>query len=192
MCSQCGFNTRLSDARDEAVFLWSQISKLPPPHPKDLSNLQEWMRRPSMGGVFLVGRDRNVWAERKDLIAILAKPSDNKVFRLLADKLTPLYHYAFGKYHKVCGYPRCTIKANCYIETRRRDERVCAEYRLLLRFCHLPHRIISWYHPFVHASCHGNRGVVSSSYNVYTPWPCWDFHGHLFGVSVVHDGWKVN
>jgi hypothetical protein len=48
------------------------MSKLPPPHPEDLSNLQEWMRHPSMGGVFLIGSDRNVWAEGKDLIAVRA------------------------------------------------------------------------------------------------------------------------
>jgi hypothetical protein len=60
------------------------------------------MTRPIMGSVFLVGRDRKVWDEGKDLIAVRAKASDNKMFRLLADTLTPMYHYTFGKYHKVC------------------------------------------------------------------------------------------
>ena len=101
-CCSMRFETKLNQAGDEAVLLWSEISKLQSPHPKDLSNLQEWMRRPSMGSVFLVGRDRNVWALGKDLIAVRAKSSDNKVFRLLADTFTPLYHHTMGKYHKVC------------------------------------------------------------------------------------------
>jgi len=67
---------------------------------EDLSNRQEWMRYPSIDGVFLIERDLNVWAEGKDLIAVRAKQS-NKVFRLLADTFTPICYYTFGKYHKV-------------------------------------------------------------------------------------------
>jgi hypothetical protein len=54
-----------------------------------------------MGGVFLIERDQNVWAEGKDLITVRAKQSDNKAIRLLADTFTLICHYIFGKYHKV-------------------------------------------------------------------------------------------
>jgi hypothetical protein len=59
------------------------------------------MRCISMGGVFLIERDQNVWAEGKDLITVRAKQSDNKAIRLLADTVTLICHYIFGKYHKV-------------------------------------------------------------------------------------------
>jgi hypothetical protein len=103
---------------DEAVFLWSKIGTLPPPNPSDLRNLQEWMRRPSMGNVRLIGNDRNVWVDGKDLIAVRSRSSDNKVFRLLADTFTPLYHHIFGRYHKVRHLnPNLVSRANYRTET---------------------------------------------------------------------------
>jgi hypothetical protein len=98
--------------------MWSQIANLPPRKESDLRNLQEWMRRPSMGNVLLIGNDRNVWAEGKDLIAIRPRPSDNKVSRLLADTFTPLYHAAFGRYHKVpVMFRKGGANTTCTIET---------------------------------------------------------------------------
>ena len=73
-----------------------------------------------MGNIRLTGNDRNVWAEGKDLISVRSQTSDNKVFRILADTLTPLYHASFGRYHKVrVSDPNQMSEANCGTETRR-------------------------------------------------------------------------
>jgi len=90
---------------DEAVLLWSEVTKLSSPSSRDLSNLQQWMNSSSMGSVFLTGQDRNVWAEGKDLVAIKPGLMDNKVFQVLSETITPLYHYTFGRYHKVWTAP---------------------------------------------------------------------------------------
>lgn len=86
---------------DEAVVLCSEIASLSSPSPRDLAILQEWMQRPTMGSVFLIGRDRNVWSHGQDLIALKGRDSRNRFSNWIVDKLTPLYHYAFGRYYKV-------------------------------------------------------------------------------------------
>jgi hypothetical protein len=63
------------------------------------------MKRPLMGSVFLIGRDRNVWNYGKDLIALKVNAPGNKFSACLVDALTPLYQYTFGSYHKVSWLP---------------------------------------------------------------------------------------
>ena len=86
---------------DEAVVLYSEMASLSSPSPRDLAILQEWMQRPTMGSVFLIGRDRNVWSHGQDLIALKGRDSSNKFSLWIIDTLTPMYHYAFGRYYKV-------------------------------------------------------------------------------------------
>ncbi|KAF7898809.1 hypothetical protein EAE99_012344 [Botrytis elliptica] len=85
---------------NEAVFLWTQISKSSSPHPKHLAKFQEWMKRPSMGSVFLIGRDRNIWADGKDLVAIQEKVPENIFFELWANTITPIYHDSVGRFYR--------------------------------------------------------------------------------------------
>jgi hypothetical protein len=88
---------------DEAVVLHSKMASLSTPSPRDLAILQEWMQRPTMGSVFLIGRDRNVWSHGQDLVALKARDSSNRFSNWIVDKLTPLYHYTFGRYYKVAS-----------------------------------------------------------------------------------------
>jgi hypothetical protein len=81
--------------------LYSQLSYLPRPHSADLKTLQEWMRRPSMGKVFLLGRGRNIWHDGQDLVALKSRTSSNKFSAWIVDTLTPLFHYFIGKPFKV-------------------------------------------------------------------------------------------
>ncbi|TEY78284.1 hypothetical protein BOTCAL_0050g00150 [Botryotinia calthae] len=85
---------------NEAVFLWTQMSKSSSPHPKRLAKFQEWMRRPSMGSVFLIGRDRNVWADGKDLVAIQENAPDSMFFEIWANTITLIYHYTIRRFYK--------------------------------------------------------------------------------------------
>ena len=69
------------------------------PNPRDLAFLQEWMRRPSMGNVYLLGQDSDIWAnpEESDLIALQARHSDSPVSRWMSDTLVHWYHQAIGR-----------------------------------------------------------------------------------------------
>lgn len=90
-----------SFSTDDAVLQYSELAKLPSPNTRDVKSLQEWMERPSMGGVFLIGRDRNVWKDDQDLIALQKRPQGNQFSLWLTDTLTPLYHSTLGRYHRV-------------------------------------------------------------------------------------------
>jgi hypothetical protein len=98
------------------VLQYSQIAKLPEPNPRDLKSLQEWMKRPSMGSVFLIGRDRNVWNYGQDLIALKPSAPGNKFSAWLVDTLTPLYHYTLGRYHKVSKPPTLAYVVLCFFQ----------------------------------------------------------------------------
>jgi hypothetical protein len=106
---------RLSHVIDDAVLHYSQIAKLPEPKPRDLKSLQEWMKRPSMGSVFLIGRDRNVWNHGQDLIALKPSAPRNKFSSWLVDNLTPLYHFTLGRYHRVSWPPTLAYVVLCFL-----------------------------------------------------------------------------
>ena len=57
------------------------------------------MRRPSMGYVYLLGQDSDIWAnpEESDLIALQARHSDSPVSRWMSDTLVHWYHQAVGR-----------------------------------------------------------------------------------------------
>ncbi|EKG11974.1 hypothetical protein MPH_10869 [Macrophomina phaseolina MS6] len=59
---------------DEAVIQYSQMAPRLPPKTQDLNELQEWMRRPLRGNVRLLGRDRHVRSDGKDLVALKSPP----------------------------------------------------------------------------------------------------------------------
>ncbi|KAF7883702.1 uncharacterized protein EAF02_005622 [Botrytis sinoallii] len=82
------------------------------PHPKHLAKFQEWMKRPSLGGVFLIGRDRNIWADGKDLVAIQEKVPENIFFELWANTITPIYHYSVGRFYKKPDIERTDYASN--------------------------------------------------------------------------------
>lgn len=84
---------------DAALVHQSLITGMSKPNPRDLAFLQEWMRRPSMGNVYLLGQDSDIWAnpEESDLIALQARYSDSPVSRWMTDTLVHWYHQAIGR-----------------------------------------------------------------------------------------------
>ncbi|KAF2094721.1 hypothetical protein NA57DRAFT_45802 [Rhizodiscina lignyota] len=84
---------------DEAVVRYSQMLSLQEPGEYELRNLQEWFRRPTMGAVYLTGRDRDVWKDGVDLVA-LKSAERHYPFVSWLNGLTPTFHRIFGKYYK--------------------------------------------------------------------------------------------
>ena len=72
-------------------------------NPHDLDFLQQWMRRPTMGNVYLLGRDSNIWSEpnSSDLIALHARQTDDPFTRWLSDTIVHAYHRVIGKFFRV-------------------------------------------------------------------------------------------
>ncbi|KAK4949757.1 hypothetical protein LTR10_011599 [Elasticomyces elasticus] len=79
---------------NEAVLLFHQLSKLERPRSYDLNALQDWLRRPTLGGVYLTGRDRDVWFDGTDLMLLAKQSSSNYFTRWLSDSLAPKYYHA--------------------------------------------------------------------------------------------------
>lgn len=59
--------------------------------------MQEWLRRPQLGGVYLTGRDRNIWAEGKDLAVLRTNTNVNRFSRWVQDWAVPKYHDWIGE-----------------------------------------------------------------------------------------------
>ena len=69
------------------------MSELASPRSRDLVALQDWLRRPTLGGVYLTGRDRNIWAEGTDLMLLAKQAPSNYFTRWISDSLAPMYHH---------------------------------------------------------------------------------------------------
>lgn len=70
------------------------MSDMRSPRCRDVTALQEWFQRPALGGVYLTGRDRNVWAEGTDLMSLAARQPSNQASSWIGDSLFPRYHRA--------------------------------------------------------------------------------------------------
>ncbi|KAJ9604042.1 hypothetical protein H2200_011565 [Cladophialophora chaetospira] len=77
---------------NEAVLNFHEMSKLARPRSPDLQALQEWLRRPTLGGIYLTGRDRHIWAQGTDLTLVAAETSSNQFAIWLESTLVPIFH----------------------------------------------------------------------------------------------------
>jgi hypothetical protein len=94
---------------DEALLLQSLITKIQKPNQRDIQLLQEWMKRPSMGNVYLLGRDSDIWAspEILDLVALNARHSEDFLSSWMADVAIHWYHHLVGWRFRVS---RCSLQ----------------------------------------------------------------------------------
>ena len=92
--------------RDEALHHQIALTALRPVNPRDLAFLQQWMQRPSMGNVYLLGRDSNIWSETdsSDLIALHARHAEDPFTRWLSDTVVHAYHRAVGRFFRVMAF----------------------------------------------------------------------------------------
>lgn len=77
---------------NDAIIQYCQISKLPTADPQELEKFQSWLSQPGLGGVYLLGRDRDVWSQGRDLMTLTLSPHTNRFSRFVANKAFPLYH----------------------------------------------------------------------------------------------------
>lgn len=75
------------------------MSKLPDPRNSDLHSFQEWLQRPTLGDVRLVGRDRNIWADGVDLVSIEDGERSYPLTNWIADYLVPIFHRVLGRHY---------------------------------------------------------------------------------------------
>ncbi|ETS76968.1 hypothetical protein PFICI_10842 [Pestalotiopsis fici W106-1] len=78
---------------NDAVFQYCQISKFPGPEPHELHKFQSWLREPRLGGVYLVGRDHDTWAQGADLMSLSSPLHPNRISRFITNKVLPVYHH---------------------------------------------------------------------------------------------------
>ncbi|MCJ1473696.1 hypothetical protein MMC13_002347 [Lambiella insularis] len=69
------------------------------PHPYDPKLLRKWLRRPDLGGQFLLGPDRLAWHEDKDddLVTIGLKPDDDPLSKWVTDRFMVWIHNLLSK-----------------------------------------------------------------------------------------------
>ena len=84
---------------DQALHLQHEVAKIGRPSEHDIKFLQEWMRWPSMGYVYLLGPDRNTWDNfghaGSELVCLLPRQRDSFVPGL-ADMAVKQYHRLVG------------------------------------------------------------------------------------------------
>lgn len=90
-------------SKDEALHRQTALTALPPVNLRDLAFLQQWMKRPSMGSVYLLGRDSKVWSEPdlSDLIALHARHAEDPFTRWLSNTMVHAYHRVVGRFFRV-------------------------------------------------------------------------------------------
>ncbi len=89
-----------TDSDTEAALLrHNKVLRLRQPLRKHVQALQEWMLRPSMGNVYLLGADRAVWSEPKmdDLVALEPEGQDDGFTSELTLRLISAYHFFIGR-----------------------------------------------------------------------------------------------
>lgn len=70
------------------------------PRNRNLKNLQDWMERPTMGNVYLIGLDRHLWSQGDDMIALEnCEQEINNFSEWLLDRLRG-FHYQCGRRFK--------------------------------------------------------------------------------------------
>lgn len=149
-----------------------------------------------MGSIFLIGRDRNVWKNGQDLIALERRPQGNQFSLWLTDKVTPLYHLIIGRYHRVgliqiLQFQESKVD-NAFTETRSRSLRVCTKYDSLLGFHRLPGSRISWNYYCLALTRLCDCGSIFHHHDGYEVRPCIRIHSYVCNLFMVHDRRKVD
>jgi hypothetical protein len=79
---------------DDAVQQQAAFVQLQKPNPRDLRFLSDWLRRPDLGAVYLIGKDSDIWNEpdRLDLAVLKARRNESIFTALLSDKFIHSLH----------------------------------------------------------------------------------------------------
>ncbi|KAF7524526.1 hypothetical protein G7054_g11408 [Neopestalotiopsis clavispora] len=77
---------------NDAIVQYCQLSKLTDPEPLEVHKFQSWLREARLGGVYLLGRDRDTWAQGTDLMALSPPRHPNRTSKFIATKALSVYH----------------------------------------------------------------------------------------------------
>ncbi|KAI0556222.1 hypothetical protein F4679DRAFT_24274 [Xylaria curta] len=115
---------------NDAVFQYCQISKIPDPEPHELRKFQSWLREPRLGGVYLLGRDHDTWAQGVDLMSLSPSLHPNRISRFITNKALPVCHSVVNTMNRL----RQTLtRTNCPSPAAQQDaEIVTYEYSRLV------------------------------------------------------------
>jgi hypothetical protein len=75
-----------------------------PPNPHDLRFLQTWMQNPSMGNVYLLGPDSDIWEDARyscDLFALKRREDHSPISRALGGCVVRWWHHCIGRRFRV-------------------------------------------------------------------------------------------
>ncbi|KAI0529930.1 hypothetical protein GGR58DRAFT_525637 [Xylaria digitata] len=92
---------------NKAIYLQHIIAKFGPPSEQDFKSLQSWMKAPSMGNIYLLGADSDVWEnfDAAELVCLKPNKTDSLITRFFTNKLVTLYHRLVGHYFRVQQKP---------------------------------------------------------------------------------------
>ncbi|KAI1173336.1 hypothetical protein F4777DRAFT_600714 [Nemania sp. FL0916] len=87
---------------NQAIYLQQIITKLGPPSEQDFKSLKSWMNDPSMGNIYLLGPDSDVWEnfDASELVCLKPNRTDSLVTRFLTNKLVTMFHRIIGHHFK--------------------------------------------------------------------------------------------
>ncbi|KAK4191056.1 hypothetical protein QBC35DRAFT_512781 [Podospora australis] len=93
------FRTKLKEYQ-EALLRHRKILDLGPPPSRQIGALNEWMKRPDMGDVFLQGSDRDIWKDERlkdDLVALAGRTEAESFTNSFTLWMTHQYHRVVGR-----------------------------------------------------------------------------------------------
>lgn len=92
--------------KDNALLQQKLLAKFSPPSPRDLRFLQEWMERPTMGKVYLLGRDSETWttANARDLVTVKHRGDEDPFSGWVMDCVVHVWHRLLGRHFRVCEF----------------------------------------------------------------------------------------
>jgi hypothetical protein len=91
---------------DEALLAQRVLAKQDRPLTRDMTFLQNWMKRPSMGFVYLLGADADVYEkpDLADLVVIKKHKDQSEAMRVVGDFCVRLWHQHFRRKAKVLSF----------------------------------------------------------------------------------------
>jgi hypothetical protein len=80
------------------------LAKQPAPIERDLTFLQNWMKRTTMGCVYLLGSDHDIWAQtqREELVVVKSNNGHTFAARVIGDWVAYWVHRLTRRTAKVC------------------------------------------------------------------------------------------
>ncbi|KAI1457862.1 hypothetical protein F4805DRAFT_467143 [Annulohypoxylon moriforme] len=83
---------------NQALYLQRVIAELRPPSEQDFKFLQIWMKNPSMGNVYLLGADSDVWENFNvaELVCLKPNKTNSVISQFCTNTLVKWYHHLVG------------------------------------------------------------------------------------------------